>query len=303
MLNLLYRIFAVFRPDAIARLLKGKRNVGVLLYHAPEQETFEKHVAYLSKHYNFIDLKTLVNAIKKQDWQHIPRNALVVTFDDGHRSNYELLDTFKRYKLRPTIYLCTAIVATQRKYWWTVVSSVTEQESLKIIPNKERLEYLEKKHGYTKERAYPDPESALTAEELKEMVPHVNFEAHTRFHPIMTTLSEGELTEEVNLQAEDLEKLGITAQHFAYPNGDYSETVIETLQSAGFQSARTIDNGWCNLHTDLYRLKCIGITDTASVTKLKIQLSGIFGWVFHILKSSNFRGKKKVIQIAKYYEE
>ncbi len=297
MLNILYRIFAALRPDAIARLLKGKRNVAVLLYHAPERTTFEQHLAYLSKYYHFIDLKTLVNAIQNQDWQHIPKNAMVITFDDGHRSNYDLLEAFKQYKLRPTIYLCTAIVATQRKYWWTVVSGIVEQEALKKIPNKNRLAHLKKEHGHTNEKVYSDTPTALTATELKEMMPYVDFEAHTRFHPIMTTLSKSELAEEVKRQGEDLEPLGITAQHFAFPNGDYSEDVIKTLQSVGFQSARTIDIGWCNLQTDLYRLKSIGITDTASVTKLKIQLSGIFGWVFHIVKSRNFKGKKKVIQI------
>lgn len=300
MLDVLYRIFAFFRPDAIARLLKGKRNVAVLLYHAPERTRFEQHIAYLSKHYNFIDLKTLVNAIKSKDWRGIPQNAIVITFDDGHRSNYELLDCFKQYKIHPTIYLCTGIVGKKCKYWWTVISG-GEQQELKTISNKDRIAHLQEHYNHTNEKTYDEPEIALTAAELKEMMLHVNFEAHTRFHPIMTTLTAAELAEEVNGQAEDLKRLGITAQHFAYPNGDYSQEIIETLQSAGFQSARTIDVGWCDINTDRYRLKAIGITDTASIAKLKIQLSGIFGWAFHVIKSKNFKGKKKIIQITKQH--
>lgn len=296
MLEILYRIFTFFRPDAVARLWKGKHNVVVLLYHAPERTTFEQHVAYLAKHYNFIELRMLVSAIKNQDWQHVPKNAMVITFDDGHRSNYHLLECFKQYNIRPTIYLCTGIVATKRKYWWTVVTGGEHQE-LKRIPNKDRIAHLQKYYKHTNQKTYDEPEIALTATELKEMIPHVNFEAHTCFHPIMTTLTETELTEEINGQTEDLEKLGITPQHFAYPNGDYSETVVEALQSAGFESARTTDVGWCNTHTDLYRLKAIGITDTATIPKLKVQLSGIFGWGLHVIKGKSLKGKKKIIQI------
>ena len=51
------------------------------------------------------------------NWARVPERALVVTFDDGHRGNHRLLPIFRRYGIRPTIYLCSQIVGTQRGYW------------------------------------------------------------------------------------------------------------------------------------------------------------------------------------------
>src|SRR5258705_5223266 len=113
--------FALLRYSGIpflVRHLAASRKATIILYHSPGKENFENHIRYLSSRYNFITLDNLVDATRTKDWSGIPRRALVVTFDDGHRSNYELLPLFEKYRIRPTIYLCSRIIGTHRRYWF-----------------------------------------------------------------------------------------------------------------------------------------------------------------------------------------
>lgn len=115
----------------------------------------------------------------------LPKNSIVVTFDDGHSSNYELLNIFKKYEIRPTIYLCTGVIKNNDRYWWSgIVKSIVE--SLTKIPNQDRLARL---------KETPRAEAILIREPLSknqilEMKDVVEFGNHTRNHPIVTQLSE-----------------------------------------------------------------------------------------------------------------
>lgn len=290
MLDLFVRLF---RPDFFARKFKGKNHAIILLYHSPEAEIFEQHVQYLIQYYNFISLQKLVDAICEREWSAIPPNALVFTFDDGHYLNYNLRATFKRYKITPTIYIVSGIVGTNRKFWWQEGLNPDEIESLMLLPNKERIKFVDNKKSLNNNAC--DLPSALTRLQIEEMSEIVDFQSHTTNHPIATMLDDEELDEELRTPIETLKEYGLEVKHFAYPNGDYASREIEYLKKIGYSSARTIDIGWNNKNSDPFRLKIMGISDDASIPKLKLQVSGIFGWIFHIIYSGNYIGKKKII--------
>lgn len=290
MLKLLTQIF---QPDLIARKVKGKKNVIVLLYHSPEADTFEQHVEYLNQYYRFISLQDLVDAIRTKDWSNIPQNALVFTFDDGHISNYDLIPIFKQFKITPTIYLVSNVVGTNNKFWWQEELELDEKESLKLLSNKERLKIIKDRKS-TNNNINDNP-VALTRDQIIEMSAVVDFQSHTKNHPIVTMLDDDELEEELKSPLNKLKDFDLEVKHFAYPNGDYSTREVEYLKKVGYHSARTIDIGWNNKDTDLYRMKIMGISDNASIPKLRLQVSGLFGWIFHIRYSGNFIGKKEII--------
>jgi peptidoglycan/xylan/chitin deacetylase (PgdA/CDA1 family) len=282
----------VFNPDYVARTIKGKKNAIILLYHSPDPEVFEKHVNYLKQYYKFISLDKLVKAIKNKNWSSIPANALVFTFDDGHISNYRLKEIFIRYQINPTIYLCSGVIGTNSKFWWQEFNA-EEAQALKFLPNKQRLQLLGnvEKDGLAEEK---EP-SALTTSQIAEMSAYVDFQSHTRNHPIVTMLDKDELEDELNGPIEDMKAHNLNITHFAFPNGDYSSREIKYLAKCGYSSARTIDIGWNNLKTDLFKLKIQGVSDNASIPKLRLQISGLSGWIYHIIKSKNLKGKKKII--------
>ena len=253
-----------------------RNRVAILLYHDPKPTVFAKHIAYLSRHCTVISLDTLVAAIHQKDFSEIPPKSVVITIDDGHAGNIALLPIFKQYGIRPMLYVCTQIIDTHRHFWFKIDGqSKAEKERLKRLPNAERLMHLKRTADFEPERVYPDRQ-ALDIAEMQAMAENVDFQPHTRFHPILPRCPETECKHEILESKTDLETLlGRECSHFSYPNGDYTEREVEIVKTGGFRSARTTDIGWNTLDTPLYRLKAIPITDDAGLTLFRAELTTI----------------------------
>ena len=246
------------------------------MYHDAKPTVFAKHIAYLSRHYTVIALDTLVAAIHRKDFSQISPKSVVITIDDGHVGNIALLPLFKQYNIRPTLYVCTQIINTHRHFWFKIDGqSKAEKERLKRLSNAERLACLKRTADFEPEKVYPD-RRALEIAEMKEMAESVDFQPHTRFHPILPQCTEMECKQEILGSKTDLERLlGVECLHFSYPNGDYTEREIEIVKVGGFRSARTTDMGWNTLDTPPYQLKVIPITDDAGLTLFRAELTTI----------------------------
>jgi len=277
----------------LIRSIYAKNKCCILLYHDPSPDVFDKHLNYLSTQYNIITLDVLVDAIRTKDWVRIPPKSIIISFDDGHKGNFALLQVFKKYNFRPTIYLTARVISTNRLFWFKVPG--VRSEPLKKCTNSDRLRYLEENFGFKPTKEYPQQErQSLNIDEVKSMQDFVDFQAHTCFHPILTACSDDECKNEIFRCKSDLESLlGRDCKHFSYPCGDYTEREIELVRQAGFLSARTTDIGWNSINTDSYRLKAIEIPDDASVNMLAARLTGIPGYIIYLMRGS-FSGKHPV---------
>ncbi len=274
----------------ILRDIVCRKKVAILVYHRPSAETFKAHIEYLKRHYNLISLNTLLNAIENGNSSDIPAKALVVTLDDGHKSNHGLMPIIKEFNIRPTMYVCSHLIGTNRHFWWLEVPSVAVRE-IKRLPINRTRERLRLEFGYEIEKEYPDRQ-ALTDSEIAEMEPYVDLGAHSKFHTILSLFGDKECTKDLRDSKTKLEALlGRPVAHFAYPNGDHGEREVEYLKSCGYRSARTLDVGWNTISTDPYRLKAIGVEDNASINILCGQLTGLFAY-FKYLCHGSFRGMR-----------
>ncbi len=78
--------------------------------------TFEMQMEYLSRHYRVIDAAQLVKAVK--DGEGLPRNACVITFDDGWRGTYtHAFPILKKHNLPATVFLVSDYVGANRWFW------------------------------------------------------------------------------------------------------------------------------------------------------------------------------------------
>jgi peptidoglycan/xylan/chitin deacetylase (PgdA/CDA1 family) len=274
-----------------------RNKAAILLYHDPTPETFERHLAFLSRLYVFISLDQVVDALHDGDWSGIPERALVITFDDGHARNRELLEIARRYDLAPTIYLCSQISGTARNFWFHAAPE-KDVAKLKQVPDSQRLRTLADRHGFDPTAEMNDAETqALSQRDIATMKETFHFGSHTRFHRILTACNETTCQDEVALSRDEVEALvGLPCKHFAYPNGDYRERELELVKAAGYRSARTIDVGWTDLNSDPFRLKITGVTDNASIDLLVAQLSGISTWLTVASKGS-WNGRAVVADI------
>ena len=267
----------------IFRFLCQRNNVTILLFHDIDSKTAMQTFKYLSSNYNIIDLNDYIEAYSKNDFTKIPKYALILTFDDGHIRNNEILNAVEKYRAYITIFACASICGTNRHYWFNYGG-----EELKKVSNRERLKSLEKK-GFLQTKEFNQPQ-ALTAKHIEKMrtSKYINIQSHTLFHPSLPQCSDKDAEYEIVESKNILEKkYHLKVNVFAYPNGDYSNRDIDIIKKAGYKCAITVDYGFNNLKTDIFKLKRISVNDTDNIDELIVKSSGI--WAF--LKTRN--GKRQ----------
>ena len=272
----------------------AKKKATILLYHNPKKELFDKHLIYLTKKYNVIPLNKLIEAINNKNWNQIPSYPLILTFDDGHRGNYNLFDVCKVHKVNPTIYVCTKIVNSLRGFWFNSVKD-SEKDFLKRLSQKKRMEFLKKKYNFFQNKNFlSNKRQALNKYEILKMKKIFDFQSHSRYHAILPTCKNKECFEDIKNSKKDLKKIfKYPFDHFSYPNGDYSSREVIFLKKTKYFSGRTCDIGWNDYSTNPFKLKICLISDNSSLLMLKAQLSGVTGYLRYLTKGS-FNGKKRI---------
>ncbi len=72
-----------------------RNKVTILLFHDLKTDSAAKVLKFVKDKYNIIKLDAFINAIKNQTASEIPEKAVIITFDDGHFNNYNLLPIIK----------------------------------------------------------------------------------------------------------------------------------------------------------------------------------------------------------------
>jgi peptidoglycan/xylan/chitin deacetylase (PgdA/CDA1 family) len=250
------------------RLLLWRDRVLIIVYHDPKPQVVNSHLTYLRKIAEPISLSQLCGPSHG-------RPRVIITIDDGHMGNRELLEVFRAHGVRPTIFLCSCIVGTRRQFWWRHSKAVAERvEHFKKLWNPERLSRLAE-HGFEQDAETESP-AALSIDDVERMKSWVDFQSHGRFHPILTRCDDEECEREIAQSRHEIAQLVLRdCLHFAFPNGDYSGREIEMLKSAGYRTARTLDVGWNDSRTDTFRLKAVPVSDDASPAWFAVQISFI----------------------------
>ena len=268
------------------RRIFQKHRVTIVLFHDISKETAEMSFSYLVSKYNIISLDTFVEACRTRNQSILPEYALVITFDDGFKRNYELLSAIKSFQVPVTIFLCSSIIGTNRNFWFNNNIPDVNIKQLKKLPNTEKLEVLSN-YGFDQEKEYRT-RAALSKPEIEEMKTYINFQSHTKFHPCLPKCTaEVAKSEIAGSKIELEEKFGLPINSISYPNGDYSERDISLTKEAGYSSGLTVDFGFNTIHTDIYRLKRLCVNDTENINELIVKSSGV--WDFF----KTFNGKKQ----------
>lgn len=296
MRTLIFKILRFSGLPFLFRELIQRNKVSILLFHDLSKEIAEQTFSYLSRHYNIIDLNDFIEACEKKDQSKIPPKALIITFDDGHIRNYELLPVIKKLNIPVTIFLCSSIINTNRHYWFKYKDMPVPAAGLKRLANKERLKILSEV-GFSQDQDFDYPH-ALNKVQVEEMKPFVNLQSHTRFHPCLPTCNDAEARDEIFQSKECLTYgYGLNINAIAYPNGDYSDRDIRLTKEAGYKCGITVDFGFNTIHTDLFKLKRLSVNDTSDLNELIVKASGV--WAF--LKTRN--GKKRQAGYTKIVEK
>ena len=200
-------------------------------------DRFEQQIRWLAAHG--------YHGIRPSDWlawrcraTPLPSRPILITFDDAYADTAQYaFPILRRHGFTAGVFVVTAEVGAANA--WDVV------------------------HGYS-------TFNLMTAEEIRRWAGDgIEFGAHSRTHPDLTTLPTAKLAEEIAGSADDLERItGIRPASFAYPYGLYSEAVIEIVSSV-FDLALTCESGINDLVTDPYRLRRTEVASTDSWIEFK----------------------------------
>ena len=227
--------------------------IPILMYHSIDDSSaaacvrpkrFEEQLAYLKRvGYEAVDLDTVYRYMT--EGASISLKPIVITFDDGYQDNlknaYPLL---KKYGMCATIFLATDHLGASNR--WNAVEGVPQRPLM----------------------AWQDIREAIRDSLL-------SFQAHTCSHPKLTHIPISQAREEMLKSKETIEdRLGRPCHHFAYPYGDFNETLITVARKAGFRTACSTRWGHNRPGDDLYSLYRIGIRNEARLSDFKRALGG-----------------------------
>lgn len=252
------------------KLKKGRHCALILLYHRfsnnPRREhllpymhvkDFRRHMSYIKKWYKVISLDELIDNLN--DNKKFTSPTIILTFDDGYKSNYTLVyPILKKLNLPATIFLTSGLIGSEKGLWidelenmllYTPIKSFTLSEIFKdevlsintlkdkreikdrifshllYTDNNRRRKYINKLRKILKVKndiiKTEKNRIMLNWEEIKEMATYnITFGAHTLTHPALTCISFEEAATEITESKKIIENhIGISVKHFAIPNG------------------------------------------------------------------------------------
>jgi poly-beta-1,6-N-acetyl-D-glucosamine N-deacetylase len=283
-----HAVFALLRWSGLpllARRILQRGRTTILLYHDIDARTLDLHLTALRPRYHLVSLRDYVVARTQRHTDPLPPRPLIITLDDGLRSQHALLEVFRKHAVTPTIFICSGIVGTHHRFWFMAQPNRREVERLKRIPDEERLASLASV-GYRETGSYPD-RSALSLAEINEMSEAVDFQAHTVFHPILTQCTDERAWKEISECRRSLQQdLGLDVCAFAYPNGSYSDREVGYVSKAGYTCAVTTDLGFNDSTTDLLTLKRICIPPGAGANEIIVRASGLASYLKRLVRGT-----------------
>jgi peptidoglycan/xylan/chitin deacetylase (PgdA/CDA1 family) len=276
----------------IFREFVQRHKVTLILFHDIRPDLFEQHLRYLLKHYQVISLQQYFNA-RKDLHLCLPPKSLVITLDDGLKGNYHLLPVIQKYKVPVTIFLCSSIIGTQRRYWTGVTVPGYSVEDLKCMPASQRDRLL-RESGFDplKESAFRE---SLGLDEIMKMSDYVDFQSHTRFHAILPLCGDSQAEDEIITSKLELEaKLHSRITSISYPNGDYSARDLNLARKGGYALGITVDFGFNTIRTDPLRLRRLCISDDSSCDELIVKATGTWQFLKQFFKKEGYGYKEAI---------
>lgn len=164
--------------------------------HITASDLEEHLVALISAGYNTISLEDYYSYRRGE--KNLPKNPVIITFDDGYISNYELAyPLFQKYNLKATIF---------------------------VIASRMGAHNVEFPH-FSWEEAREMEKSGL-----------IEIESHSFTHPDFSTLSYAQTVVEMRLARFAIEaNLGKKCRFFAYPYGKMNMSSTAVAKAAGYE--------------------------------------------------------------------
>jgi len=275
----------------------------ILMYHGTTGENapaLAAQLRYLARNFKIVSLAAMVDRLAQQG--AAGPNEVVLTFDDGLRNNFTVVyPVLRELQLPATFFVCPDLIGAGRWLWNHEArcrlqslppEELTEVRSKLLAANvsvEGMVEWVKTlkppQRRWAEEmirQATPDfhPTAAqceaydmMGWEEVSALDPAlITIGSHTLSHPILTTLTAGELDRELRESRRMLEqKLAREISFFCYPNGSYDERVYQAVRN-NYSAAVTTETGVLGRKDqfDLHRLPRIPSAENPALTAWRL---------------------------------
>lgn len=250
-LLLLFTMFFLMIPQSSFANV-NYTGVPILMYHhfttgndvnspTVSKSNFERQMNYLYENgYTTIHLSQLEDFIDKKI--QLPAKTVVITMDDGYRSNYEIAyPILKKYHMKATQFPIVENIGTVSEYI-----------------NTSRLPHC-------------------SADEMKSMKDVFDFQSHTyNTHYLTAQKKSGLVSKSYNDVYADLSKASTTLAMldfppyaFSYPYGAYNDTIKQALKNIGVRVAVTVRPGRVTRESNKLELPRYNISGTIDFEDFK----------------------------------
>lgn len=269
---------------------------------------FERQVAMLRREFDIVDID---HALSQPPG---PRPRAVLTFDDGHRGWLEhLLPLVEREALPVTLYVATGHVQGGGSYWFdAVVNALQSTRPLtldasdaglgRITLNATRgeenwlrlsalLEAMKAMEPAAREAlaerivadagGAPRPRFArlapLSIDELRQVAASrwVTLGSHSHGHELLDRIPLAAALDSIERSMALLRDwTGRSIEHFAYPNGNHDQALVEALPALALKSAVTTRHGLWRGEGSRYQLPRVNVGRFDDDARLRLSLLG-----------------------------
>ncbi|HEY1082866.1 MAG TPA: polysaccharide deacetylase family protein, partial [Prosthecobacter sp.] len=249
----------------------------------------------------------------------LPPNAMVLTFDDGFRSNYTLAyPLLKKWQIPATIYLATEYVDERKPIWVDRVDHALGQAGKTVKDLIETKRHLKKLPQEGIEAAVSELESQMGGQPLDLNKPDVapiytpllwseiqemqnsgliSFGAHTHTHKIMGRCQDETVRHEVRKSKAIIEeRTGRPCIHFCYPNGgdgDSSPNSENILKEEGYGTTVLALGDVNTLPCPSFSLDRLGVTNGLSLAQFELTACGFLPMLHHMRKRRAAKAKAR----------
>ena len=166
----------------------------------------------------------------------LPPRPVMLTFDDGYLSNYDLaLPMVREHGYSATVFIVSGMLGATNAW-----DSDEIQEPLLALDHVRELQ----SQGF-------------------------EFQSHTRTHPRLTEIPPKDALEELTRSRTELEQaLGAPVKAIAYPWGRHDDAVERLAEEAGYEGGFTVRRRVNFDHTPMLALRRIGVSHTTSLSRL-----------------------------------
>lgn len=245
----------------------------------------------------------------------VNRPRVVLTFDDGYRDYYEHAYPALRANGIPAInFLPTGFVDRPRLTWWERLFLAVRSTRMRVVQapwdhgrafelsDQGRAAFLRDCKIYLKSLPDADMEGALRRiwevldmnpdgivlprqtmnwHEVRATCDVTSYGGHTHKHPMLTRVDGTRAEWEIATCRRRLtEELGTAPRFFAYPVGDFNDSVKEIVRREGFDVAFSTVAGTNGSDTDWLAVKRVPAEAPVSEVAWAIsRLTGLAGWI------------------------